>query len=109
MTESKLALGNFISKLKNKKILNNNDVLFSAKVIYEYRNIQEEETLKVYLRANFEFGKFDIDDGIVLTAEKVHLRLDANFQEFSISNKGFLIITGNSQKLGKYKVTFIEI
>jgi len=109
MTKSELAFGDFLSKLKNKKKLSNNDVSFLAKVIYEYGNKQEEETLMVYLRVNFDYGKLDIGDGVVLTAENVHLTLNTAFQDFSITNTGFLIVTGSSPKLGKYKVTIIEV
>lgn len=109
MTKSELAFGNFISKLKNKKRLSNNDISFLGKVIYKYCNKQEEETLQIFMRVNFEFGKLDIDDGVILTAEKVHLTLNAAFQTFSITENGFLCIIGISQKHGKYKVTIIEV
>jgi hypothetical protein len=109
MTTSELAFGDFISKLKNKKRLSNNDISFLGKVVYEYGNKQEEETLPIFMRVNFDYGKLDIDDGVILTADKVHLTLNAAFQTFSITDNGFLTIIGSSPKLGKYKVTIIEV
>lgn len=109
MTTSELVFGDFISKLKNKKRLSNNDISFLGKVVYEYGNKQEEETLTIFMRVNFDYGKLDIDDGNILTADKVHLTLNAAFQTFSLTDNGFLTITGSSPKLGKYKVTIIEV
>ncbi|MCL2289345.1 MAG: hypothetical protein FWC34_01380 [Bacteroidetes bacterium] len=109
MTPSESVFSDFIEKLKNKKRLSNNDILFLGKVIYEYRNKQEEETLEIYMRVNYDFGKLDIVEGNVLTANKVHLTLDVKYQDFSLTDNGFLTIVGNSPKLGTYRVTIIEI
>jgi hypothetical protein len=109
MTKSEIAFGDLIRKLKNKTRLANNDISFLGKVIYEYGDIQEEETLTIYLRTNYDYGKLEIDDGKILTAEKVHLTLLAAFQDFTLTKEGFLVVTGKSPKLGSYKVTVIEI
>jgi len=110
MEQSKLLVfSEFIEKLKNKKYLANGNVLFCGKVIYEYQNKQEEETLGICMRGGYGFGRLDIDDGNVLTVNKVHLTLDAKYQDFSLTDKCFLTIIGNSPKLGNYKVTIIEI
>lgn len=107
MSNSK-ALEDFRKILKNVKSRSNSDEEINAIVTYNFKGKKISEKLNVLMkRTTYEFGQIQIDEGNKLTSSKVHLDLNPRYQNYSFYDNT-LIITGNSSKLGDYKIEIQE-
>lgn len=109
--QSALAFSDFRETLKNVTKLNSGDEVFIGKVIYEFSGKTISETLKVYLKlvtANQDLHKIELEEGKTINSKLVHVDFTADYQKYTLSSEGFLNISGNSGRIGKYKVTIIE-
>ena len=102
----------FIDSLTNLKELPNGDIIFTGTISYRlHKKIVNSITTEIRLhRTSLEYGviTFSTEDNTYVN--KFQPRYDPNWQdyEFDPSNK-ILIVSGNSLKLGKYKVEIREL
>ncbi len=103
------AFDNFRDSLRNAQ--GDPYLTFLAKVIYSTPNGSEHETLDVSLYiATYGYGKILIKNGSILTPQKYHLDFNPDFQEYIFNSSGFLLIRGNSAKMGgNYEVQIISV
>lgn len=110
MSENLEAFSTFRDQLKGQQQHSNGDESFTGRVIYNFRRQSLQETLKINLRlTTFEYGQISIEDGDVLNTDIVHMEFNANFQEYSFSDEGFLIIKGKSGRIGNYEVKITQV
>jgi len=101
----------FIDSLNIKKELPNGDIIFTGTISYRlHKKIVNSITCEIRLhRSSIEYGviTFSTDDNTYVN--KFQPRFDPNWQdyEFDPTNK-ILIVSGNSIKLGEYKVEIKE-
>ena len=102
----------FIDSLTNPEELPNGDLIFTGTISYRlHKKIVNSITCEIKLhRSSIEYGviTFNTDDNTYVN--KFQPRYDPNWQdyEFDAPNK-ILIVSGNSIKLGEYKVEIRQI
>ena len=104
--------GKFIDSLTNLKELPNGDIIFTGTISYRlHKKIVNSITCEIRLhRSSIEYGviTFDTDDNTYVN--KYQPRFDPNWQDYEFdSSDKILIVSGNSIKLGEYKVEIKEI
>jgi hypothetical protein len=111
MSKTLFAFSTFRDNLQNKIQHSNGDESFNARIIYSWKRQTKQETLKVTLNlTSFEYGRIRIEDGVFLNCNTVHMDFNPNFQEYRLSEEGFLIIKGTSPKVGGlYEVKIFEV
>jgi hypothetical protein len=101
----------FINSLTNSKELPNGDMIFTGSISYRlHKKIVNSITCEIRMhRSSSEYGviTFTTEDNTYVN--KFQPRFDLNWQdyEFDPTNK-ILIVSGNSIKLGEYKVEIRE-
>ena len=104
------AFSAFKDNLRNETQYSNGDESFRGKVIYSWQGKTEHETLIInLLLTSFEYGTIRIEDGEIINIDNVHTQFTHKFQDYSYDSDGFLIIKGNSPRLGEYRVKIIEV
>jgi 2-keto-4-pentenoate hydratase/2-oxohepta-3-ene-1,7-dioic acid hydratase in catechol pathway len=102
----------FIDSISNSKELPNGDIIFTGTISYRlHKKIVNSITCEIRLhRSSSEYGviTFSTDDNTYVN--RFQPRYDPNWQdyEFDAANK-ILIVSGNSIKLGEYKVEIREL
>ena len=102
----------FIDSLNIKKELPNGDIIFTGTISFRlHKKIVNSITCEIRLhRSSIEYGviTFSTEDNTYVN--KFQPRFDPNWQdyEFDPTNK-ILIVSGNSIKLGEYKVEIAEL
>jgi 2-keto-4-pentenoate hydratase/2-oxohepta-3-ene-1,7-dioic acid hydratase in catechol pathway len=102
----------FVDSLTNFKELPNGDIIFTGTISYRlHKKIVNSITCEIRLhRSSVEYGviTFSTEDNTYVN--KYQPRFDPNWQdyEFDPANK-ILIVSGNSIKLGDYKVEICEL
>jgi len=110
MKNNTTAFSTFRKQLANQNKLQNGNEAFLGYVIYNFNGQKLKEALFVTLQlTKIEYGKVSIEEGEILNSEIVHMDFDSNLQDYSYNNFGFLIIKGNSSKIGKYEVKITQI
>lgn len=110
MSKNLIAFSTFRDQLSGQRQLSNGDETFTGRIIYNFNGQSLQETLKVTIRlTTSEYGQVSIDDGDILNSDIVHMDFNSNWQDYSFSNEGFLIIKGKSGKIGSYEVKITQV
>lgn len=108
MNESMDAFVKFRDSLKSVKRLNNGDESFKGKIIYKIGGRTMEETLKVTLKLTaWESGQISVKEGAILRPGTAYLDFNPEYQDYTFTNEGYLLITG-AGKLGEYEVKIFQ-
>jgi hypothetical protein len=102
----------FIDSLTNPKELPNRDIIFTGTISYRlHKKIVNSITCEITLhRSSTEYGviTFSTDDNTYVN--KYQPRYDPNWQDYEFETaNNILIVSGNSIKLGEYKVEIREL
>lgn len=110
MSENLMEFSTFRNQLSGQRQLSNGDETFTGHIIYNFNKQSLQETLEVTLRlTTIEYGRISIEDGDVLNSNIVHMEFNFNYQNYSFSDEGFLIIKGHSSKIGSYEVKITQV
>jgi len=110
MSKNLIAFSTFRDQLSGQQQLSNGDETFTGRIIYNFNGQSLQETLAVTLRLTTnEYGRVSIDDGEILNSDIVHMEFNSDFQDYSLSDEGFLIIKGRSGKIGSYEVKITQV
>lgn len=110
MSKDLIAFSTFRDQLSGQRQLSNGDEIFTGRIIYNFNRQSLQETLKVTIRlTTIGYGQVSIDDGDILNSDVVHMEFNSDFQDYSFSNEGFLIIKGKSGKIGSYEVKITQV
>lgn len=110
MSKNLIAFSSFREQLSGQRQLSNGDETFTGRIIYNFKSKSLQETLKVKIRLTTnEYGQVSIDDGKILNSDIVHMEFNSDFQDYSFNEDGFLVIRGNSGKIGNYEVKIIQV
>jgi hypothetical protein len=110
MSENLEAFATFRNQLQGQNQHSNGDESFCGRLIYNFRGQSLQETLNITLKlTTFEYGQISIEDGDILNSEIVHMDFNPNFQDYSFSNEGFLIIRGRSGRIGNYEAKITQV
>ena len=109
-SDSEFEFLNFKNKLKTFRKAENNDIFFTANIIYMFNEKVLEETLEVRLcLTSYEYGTVIIADGESLRPEIVPLTFLTEYQNYRCSDEGCLIINGYSDDITDYRVFILPI
>ena len=110
MNKNLIAFAKFKDQLSNKQQLSNGDETFKGHVIYNFNGQSLQETLKVtILLTTIEYGRIRIDDGDIINSNRVHMDFNSQFQDYTFSGDGFLVIKGKSDRIGTYEVKIVQV
>jgi hypothetical protein len=109
MDESITAFTLFKNSLQSPKSYKNGNQSFIGRVVYKTGGVVREEVLKVtLLLEGYESCKINIDDGSILRAGEVYLSFSPEYQDYTFTKGGYLIITGTGRN-GAYEVKICEV
>jgi hypothetical protein len=102
----------FVELLKERYSIINETIRIQANVIYTWNGgkSDSDEFLDVYFYLNsMSYGEIQIFDGNKITADVVHTKVESKFNNpvLELSKNNSLVITGNSGKIGGYKIIII--
>ncbi len=89
----------FKNSLKSPKKYKNGNHSFFGEVIYKTRGKVFSGNFNVTFKEGFESGKISIDDNGYLKAHGCYADFHLDYQDYTISNEGYLIIQGSDYEV----------
>jgi len=108
-TKNALAINSLMEEVLKTKKLQGVILKFSPYVIYQYEGIKDEEQLVVRIQlTGFDYGDIEMEEGKQILSSTHHLGFSAKKENYEYDEiKKIFTITGNSKKMGSYKVLFL--
>lgn len=108
-TKNALAVGALINEVKKARAFKGVLLSFSPYICYHHHRTEDRERLPVTIETEgYGYGTVSIEEGNSIMADTHHLQFTTKWQDYTYNSatKTFEI-TGSSEKMGDYRVSFL--
>jgi len=108
-TKNAIAISSLREEIQKTTKPQGNLLKFTTCVVYQHGNKKDREQMVVKIQiSGFQSGDIEMEEGMYLLNKTHHLGFSARYEDYSYNEEDKIFtITGNSEKMGAYKVQFL--